>query len=231
VRTDDIARPEAIRNTPGDVVLWDYWRSTASYRVRIALNLAGIGYRSVPVDLVAGEQRHPAHLARNPQGLVPVLRIDGVELTQSLAIIDYLQDTGRLALRPADPLGRARVRAVALAIAAEMHPVCNARILARVEALAGRSEARGEWVRATLEPELKAVEAMLPEGKGPYAFGAKITEADLCIVPQIYNARRWEVDLGPTPRLAAIDAACATHPAFAAAHPDRVRAVLDQAPA
>lgn len=216
--------PEQSNSVAGEVVLWDYWRSSSSYRVRIALNLAGIEYRTVPVDLLAGAQRGPAHLARNPQGLVPVLGMDGAELTQSLAIIDYLQDSGRLDLRPTDPLERARVRAVVMAIAAEMHPVCNVRILERVEALTGRAEARREWVHATLAPELGAVEAMLPPAGGPYAFGDRITEADLCIVPQLYNARRWEVDLRPMPRLVAIDAACARHPAFAAAHPDRVRA-------
>ncbi len=223
--------PEATTRGTGEVVLWDYWRSTASYRVRIALNLAGIEYRAVPVDLLTGEQRAPAHLARNPQGLVPVLGIDGVELTQSLAIIDYLQDTGRLDLRPRDPLDRARVRAVALAIAAEMHPVCNLRVLERIEALTGRPEARGEWVRATLAPALKAVEAMLPADGSWYAFGDRITEADVCIVPQLYNARRWEVDLDAMPRLVAIDATCADHPAFSAAHPDRMRAALARAEA
>ncbi len=223
--------PEAHTRGTGEVVLWDYWRSTASYRVRIALNLAGIEYRTVPVDLLTGEQRAPAHLARNPQGLVPVLGIDGVRLTQSLAIIDYLQDTDRLELRLADPLDRARVRAVALAIAAEMHPVCNLRVLARIEELTGQPEARREWVRATLAPALKAVEAMLPADGSRYAFGDRITEADVCIVPQLYNARRWEVDLDATPRLVAIDAACADHPAFSAAHPDRVRAAPTQAEA
>ena len=215
------------RRTPppsaGAVVLWDYWRSSASYRVRIALNLAGIAYRTRAVDLLAQDQRSPEHLARNPQGLVPVLEIDGARLTQSLAILDYLEATGRLALRPADPLLQARIEAAVLAVAAEMHPVCNVRILARSEALTGRPEARGEWVRAILTPELQALETMLA-GPGPHAFGREITRADLCIVPQLYNARRWEVDLSDMPRLREIDAACGAHPAFIAAHPDRARA-------
>lgn len=208
-------------------VLFDYWRSTASYRVRIALNMAGITYRSIPVDLTRGEQVAADHIARNPQGLVPVLKIDGQQLTQSLAILDYLEDTGRLSLRPRDPLLQARVRAFTLAIAADIHPVCNLRILQKIEALTGRPEVRAEWVRDIMTPSLSSLEAMLPATEGTYAFGDDITEADIFLVPQLYNARRWEVDLGATPRLAAIDGACAAHPAFAMASPERVKPAVD----
>jgi len=205
----------------GRICLHDYWRSSASYRVRIALNLAGLAYESLPVDLDRAEQRGAAHLARNPQGLVPVLEIDGLVLTQSLAIIGYLEETGRLVLGPADPALRARSRAVAMAIAAEMAPICNRRVLDRVAALAGPEAAR-DWVAATLGPELAALEAMLADRPGPYAFGETVTLADLCLVPQIYNARRWEIDLRAMPRLVAIDTACRALPAFAAAAPERV---------
>jgi maleylacetoacetate isomerase len=208
---------------PGDIRLYDYWRSSASYRVRIALNLAGLAYESVPVDLAQAEQRADAHLARNPQGLVPVLEIDGQRLTQSLAIIFYLEETGRLRLAPADPALRARVRAFALAIAAEMAPICNRRVLERIEALTGRAEAAAEWITGTLGPELAALEAMLPGPPGPYAFGDAVTLADICLVPQLYNARRCNVDLSAMPRLRAIEAACRALPAFAEAAPERVR--------
>ena len=120
-----------------DVVLYDYWRSSASYRVRIALNLAGIAYDRVPVDLVAGAQRSDAHLARNPQGLVPVLDIDGVRLTQSLAILDYLDRSRNLNLLPPDPAERAKAQALAHAIAVDLHPVCNLSVAKHATALTG----------------------------------------------------------------------------------------------
>lgn len=202
-------------------VLYDWWRSSASWRVRIALHLAGIAFRAVPVNLVAGEQAAPANLARNPQGVVPTLEIDGLRLTQSLAIVGYLDETRGLGLLPADAAGRARVRAIAHAIAMDIHPVCNLSV-ARHAAAAGGAITLEGWMRHFIGPRLAAVEA-LAAGRGPYAHGDRISLADLVIVPQLYNARRYGVDLGPLPRLAAIDAALADHPAFAAAHPDRYR--------
>lgn len=210
---------------PAETVLYDWWRSTASWRVRIALNLAGLPYRAVPVDLTTGAQGAAAHRALNPQGLVPVLEIDGLRLTQSLAILDYLEDTGRLRLTPADPAARARVRAVCLAICADIHPVANLRVLDRIAALAG-VDARAAWAAATIRDGLVAVEAMLAlGGAGRHAMGDALTQADLCIPPQLYNAARWGVRTDDLPRLTAAAGAVADHPAFRAAHPDAVRAV------
>ena len=207
-----------------DTVLHDYWRSTASYRVRIALGLAGIAWQAVPVDLVAGAQRAPAHLARNPQGLVPVLEIDGLQLTQSIAILDYLEDTGRVRLRPADAGDLARMRSVVQAVAADLHPVCNLRVAAHVVAMTGQEAARGDWMRHFIRPGLEAVEQMLcPDG--PYAMGAALTQADLVLIPQLYNAARWGVETRDLPRLTRVAAACADLPAFEAARPEQVKPV------
>ena len=141
--------------------LHDYWRSSASYRVRIALGLVGERWQTVPVDLVAGAQRQPGHLARNPQGLVPALEIDGLTLTQSLAIIEYLDETRGAGFLPADPAGCARVRALAHAIAMEIHPICNLRVARHaVEASGGAITMEG-WMRAFIGPGLAAFEAML----------------------------------------------------------------------
>ncbi|WP_170343369.1 maleylacetoacetate isomerase [Ruegeria arenilitoris] len=205
-----------------DVVLYDYWRSSASYRVRIALNLAGIGYRAQTVDLVKGEQTAPAHLARNPQGFVPVLEIDGVQLTQSLAILDYLDRTRGLNLLPEEPVARARAQALAHAIAVDLHPVCNLKVARHATQLSGgKGDMPGDWMRHFIRPGLLAFEAML-EGfeQAPYCTGSAPGLADLCLIPQMYNARRWQVDLSDMPRILAVEAACADHPAFAAAHPD-----------
>ncbi|MDO6586746.1 maleylacetoacetate isomerase [Salipiger sp. 1_MG-2023] len=196
-----------------EVVLYDYWRSTASWRVRIGLHLAGIAFESRAVDLLHGDQRAAAHLARSPQGLVPVLDIDGIRLTQSLAMLDYLEATGRIALTPADPAQAARARAVALGIACDIHPVCNLRVVAHAAALSGRDETKAEWMRAFIRPGLEAIEAML-DAQGPFAMGDTLTLADLCIVPQLYNAARWGVQTNDLPRLTRVAAHCATLDAF-----------------
>ena len=204
------------------VVLYDYWRSSASYRVRIALNLAGIDYQAVVVDLVKGEHKDKAHISRNPQGLVPVLEIDGLRLTQSLAILDYLDHTRSLNLLPDDPADRARVQALAHSIAVDIHPVCNLSVARHATALSHEApDMPGAWMRHFIRPGLLAFEALLGGfEQAPYCTGARPGLADLCLIPQLYNARRWQVDLSDMPRLLRVEAACADHPAFAAAHPD-----------
>lgn len=199
--------------------LHDYWRSSASYRVRIALGLAGLDWQTIPVDLTSGAHRAPQHLAINPQGLVPVLEIDGQTLTQSLAIIEYLDETRRLGLLPGDPLGRARVRAIAHAIAMDIHPVCNLGVVRHATDRSGGAITIESWMTRFIGPGLAAVEAMA--GAGDHCLGHSITLADICLVPQIYNAQRWGIDLAAMPKLRRIAAHLDTLPTFAAAHPDR----------
>ena len=200
------------------IELHDYWRSSASYRVRIALGLAGLDWHSLPVDLTTGAQTAPAHLARNPQGLVPVLQIDGASLTQSLAILEYLDETLQLGLLPASALDRAKVRALAQAIACDIHPVCNLRVVKYATSHSGGAITTEGWMQAFITPGLAAVEAMVTGDL--HCFGPSVTLADLCLVPQLYNARRWGVDLSAMPRLTRIGAHLESLPAFAAAHPD-----------
>ncbi|WP_170547186.1 maleylacetoacetate isomerase [Ruegeria arenilitoris] len=207
-----------------EVILFDYGQSSASYRVRIALNLAGIAYRAVSVDLRDGAQKSQTHLARNPQGLVPVLEIDGLRLTQSLAIIDYLDQTRGLGLLSAEPAHRAKVAALAQSIAVDIHPVCNLSVAQYATTLGGGTDGTlGDWMRHFIRPGLLSFEALLAEfEQAPYCAGSQPGLADLCLIPQLYNARRWQVDLSELPRILAVEAACAAHPAFRAAHPDTV---------
>lgn len=201
-------------------ILYDYWRSSAAYRVRIALNLLGQPYTSIPVNLLTGEHRAPANLARNPQGLVPTLQIDDLTLTQSLAIIEYLNDTRDAAFLPAAPADRARVRALSYAIAMEIAPVCNLSTRNHAAAISGGTITADDWVRHFMQPGLRAFEAMLsPDSR--FCHGDSITMADIVLVPQIYNARRLGLDLTSLPRITTIMAALEAIPAIAAAHPDQ----------
>lgn len=206
-------------------VLYDYWRSSAAYRVRIALNLTHVAYDSVAVDLVRGGQRAPAYLARNPQGLVPALDIGTAMLTQSLAIIDYLDATyAAVPMVPADPVARAHVLAQALAIVADLHPIDNLRVLDRLTAQFGADQAaRDAWYAHWVTTGLTALEAMTRDVAGPFLGGAAPNLADVCLVPQLYNARRFAVATEPFPRLLAAEAAAAALPEVAAAHPDRAK--------
>lgn len=203
--------------------LYDYWRSSASYRVRMALNLLGEGFEVIPVDLLKAEQVGAANLARNPQGLVPTLEIDGLTLTQSLAIIEYLNDT-RGGLLPADAPGRARVRALSYAVAMEIHPICNLRVGRYVEAASAGAITMAGWQKKFIAEGLAAVEGLLSHpATGRFCHGDQITMADLCLLPQVYNARRWEVDVTSHVQICRIVAELEVIPAIAAAHPDKVK--------
>lgn len=205
-------------------VLFDYWRSSASYRVRIALNLKGVDYESVPVNLLESAQKDPAYVARNPQGFVPMLEMDGLRLTQSLAIIDYLDAAlPEPRLIPEAAADRAHVLALALAVAADIHPVNNLRILQYLKAPLGHDQAeRDEWYRHWLREGLAPLERLAAPRAGRFLFGDRPSLADICLVPQLYNARRFEVPLDDYPTLVAADAEANRIDAFAAAHPDRV---------
>lgn len=201
--------------------LHGYYRSTAAWRVRIALNLKGIAVRHVSHQLRRGEQRAPEFLQVNPQGLLPALEVDGGVLTQSLAIIEYLDETcPSPPLLPGEPLQRARVRAFAQAIACDVHPVQNLRVLGRLRRLGLAEEQVQAWARDVIEDGLAACATLVADQPGPFCFGAAPTLADLCLVPQLFNARRFDAvpDHG---RLLAIEAACLDLPAFADAAADR----------
>lgn len=203
-------------------VLYDYWRSSASYRVRLALALKDIPYRRIAVNLADGEQSHPEHLIRNPHGAVPVLDVDGLRITQSLAIIEYLDETrGGLHLLPKTPADRAHARSLALLIAADIHPLGNLSTLNRVTEIGGEV-AKLNWIRHYIANGLSSFERTLKEGEPtPFCCGDTPGLADICLIPQLYNAARWDVDIANLPRCKAAQAAMAELPAYASAHPDR----------
>jgi maleylacetoacetate isomerase len=204
--------------------LFDYFRSSASYRVRIALNLKRIDYESEPLNLLDGGHKGPAYRAINPQGLVPALEIDGHRLTQSLAIIDYLDSTRpEPPLIPTDPAEAAHVRALALIVACDVHPLNNLRVLKYLSGPLGQpQEARDSWYRHWVAEGLAALEAMASARAGRFLFGDFPTLADICLVPQMFNARRFEVPLGGYPTLVRADSEASRLEAFAAAHPDAI---------
>jgi maleylpyruvate isomerase len=203
--------------------LHGYFRSSASYRVRIALNLKGLRAEHLPHHLRKGEQRDPAYLAINPQGLVPTLESDaGAILTQSLAIIEWLDETyPEPPLLPKDPLRRAEVRAFAQALACDTHPVQNLKVLARLRELGVGEEQVTAWAGWANREGLAACEKLIASGAGPFCFGAAPTIADLCLVPQLANARRFGVDVNEFPRLLKAEAAAKAMKAFADAAPDK----------
>lgn len=200
--------------------LYDYFRSGAAYRVRIALNLKGIDVEHISRHLRKGEQRDPAYLKINPQGLVPSLVLeDGTVLTQSLAIIDWLEETRPSPpLLPKDPIRRAKVRAFALAIACDTHPVQNLRVLQRVKGLGQDDTA---WARAINLEGLTAVNELIRNENGPFCFGAEPTLADICLIPQVANARRFKADISGLTRLQEAIKACEAHKAFQDAEPEK----------
>jgi len=206
--------------------LHTYWRSSAAYRVRIVLALKGLEYESVPRHLLrdGGEQRRPDYLALNPQGLVPALEHDGHVLTQSLAICEYLDERFPVPpLLPASPRDRAPVRAMALAVACDIHPLNNLRVQQYLRDGLGQGEAAvSQWVRNWIAEGFGALEMLIGRysGDGRHSFGESVTLADACLVPQAYNARRAGLDLAAWPRLAAVTSYLEALPAFAAARPE-----------
>lgn len=213
-----------LHRTPA-MILHDYWRSSAAFRVRIALALKGLEPGRRYVHLRKGEQRAPGFLARNPQGLVPVLEDGPLTLTQSLAIIEYLEETHpKPPLLPARAAERAWVRAVALAVACEIHPLNNTRVLAWLERDLGLDEAaRNRWYAHWVSEGLAAIEKMLAArpGPGPFCLGAAPTIAAVCLVPQVFNAWRFKVPVEPYPLVLAVVEECMKLPAFDLAQPSR----------
>ncbi len=208
-------------------ILHNYFRSSSSYRVRIALNLKGLSYQYVPVHLNrdGGEQFHSGFKALNPQALVPVLDEDGVHVSQSLAILEYLEEKYPPApLLPVAIEDRAHVRQLALAIACEIHPLNNLRVLKFLTGSLGLNEdAKRNWIRHWTGLGLSALEQELSrsEKHGRFCFGDTPTMADCCLVPQLFNAQRFDIDLAPYPTLLKIDEECRRLPAFELAHPGR----------
>ena len=203
------------------LTLHSAWRSSAAYRVRIGLNLKGLAYDIVPVNLVASQHLEPAYAALNPQRLLPTLEVGSRTLTQSLAILEWLDETApEPRLLPADPFDRAVVRAMAEIVACDIHPVNNLRILRALTGLGVDEPGRDAWIQRWIIDGFEALELLIAQhGKG-FAFGDTPGLADCCLLPQVYNAERFKTDLTPFPGIRAVAARCAEHPAFAAAHPN-----------
>ena len=202
--------------------LFTFFRSSAAYRVRIALNFKGIAYDSVPVDLRPGEHRRPEYLARNPQGLVPALADGGAVIGQSLAILEYLEETHpEPLLLPREPLARAQVRAMALAIACDLHPLNNLRVLNYLRGPLGQDEQSvNAWYRHWIGVVFAGLEVQARASSDARTlFAGHVTLADVCLVPQLFNARRFHCDLAPYPTLTAVGAHLESLPAFAQAAP------------
>ncbi|NJC40583.1 maleylpyruvate isomerase [Brevundimonas alba] len=204
------------------MILHGYWRSGAAYRTRLALNLKGLAYEQSGVDLRTGAQRSEAFVALNPQGMVPALEVDGAILTQSPAILEWLEETHPTpALLPADALDRARVRAMAALVGCDIHPLNNLRVGKALRETFGADQAAVDaWAARWILPGFEALERLVATHGNGWCFGPTPTLADCYLVPQIYSARRFNVPLDAFPRLLAIEAAAQAHPAFVAAHPD-----------
>jgi maleylacetoacetate isomerase len=210
-----------------DLVLYSYWRSSAAFRARIALNLKGLRYETRAVHLVrgGGEQHSAAYAALNPQELVPTLADGDLVLTQSMAILEYLDETHpQPPLLPPDPAGRARVRALAQVVACDIHPIGNLRVLQELgTAFGATDEQKSLWMHRWVATGLRAFETMLTQSShtGRYCHGDTPGMADICLVPQVYNARRWKVPLDDCPTVLRIDAACTALAAFYQAMPEQ----------
>lgn len=204
--------------------LYTFFRSSAAYRVRIALNLKGLPYESIPKAFAKNEHRAADYLAVNPQGLIPALETDGVALSQSLAIMEYLDETHPApAFLPSDAIGRARVRSMALAIVADLHPIDNLRVLNYLRKELGQDDnGVNTWYRHWVTEGFKGLESQAREySKGSrYCYGDAVSLADICLVPQMFNARRFETDLSAFPTLVAISKHLESLPQFDAARPE-----------
>ncbi len=209
-----------------EIKLYTYFRSSAAYRVRIALNIKNIAYQAVIKHLTrdGGEHRKPAYLALNPQGLIPALDDEGTVLSQSLAIIEYLEERyPEPALLPVDSIARAQVRCMAQSIACDIHPLNNLRVLVYLREKLGQGEqALNGWYRHWINEGFKALEvwAVQHSADGKHCFGSDVTVADICLVPQVYNARRFNTDLASFPTLCGISSYLESLQAFKDAHPD-----------
>jgi maleylpyruvate isomerase len=204
------------------MILHGYWRSGASYRVRIGLGLKGLAYQTAALDLRKGEQKAPAFLAINPQGMTPALQQGETVLTQSPAILEWLEETHpEPPLLPKDAQDRAQVRAMAALIGCDIHPLNNLRVLKYLKQPLGHEQAEIDaWAQHWIEAGFAALEEIAEGSPGPYLFGAAVTMADVCLVPQMYNARRVRADLTHFPRLVAIDKALNALPAVRKARPE-----------
>jgi maleylacetoacetate isomerase len=206
-------------------VLYGYYRSSAAYRVRIGLALKNIPYETAPIHLVKGEQRSQEFLALNPQGFVPALAIDGFVLAQSQAILEYLDETRpNPAFLPATPQDRALARRLAQIVVADIHPLNNTRVAGYLKSTFSQTDdAVQDWMRHWIAEGFKAFETLVAPSSNGFCIGDQPGLADIILVPQLYNARRFSLDLTPFPTLVAIERNCVALPAFAAAHPDRQR--------
>ena len=205
------------------MILHSYWRSGTSYRTRIALNLKGLAYEQAGIDLRTGAQKSDAFLALNPQGLVPALEADGAVLTQSPAILEWLEETHpEPPLLPTSSVARAQVRAMAALVACDIHPLNNLRVLKALrETFDADQDAVDAWAGRWITAGFEALEALIERHGDGWCFGAAPTLADCCLIPQVYSARRFNTPLDAFPRILAIEEKAAGHPAFMAAHPDR----------
>ena len=205
-------------------LLHDYFRSSACYRVRILLNLKGVDYDRHSVNLAEGAQKDPAYRALNPQGFVPMLEIDGLKLTQSLSIAVYLDQTRpEPLLMPRDPADGAHVRALALTVACDIHPLNNLRVLKYLSGTLDATQDQNDaWYAHWVTEGLAALESLAAPRAGAFLFGDSPTLADVMLVPQLYNARRFAVPIAPYPSLRRADESASALPAFAAAHPDMI---------
>lgn len=204
-----------------ELTLYSYWRSTTAYRVRIALGLKGLAFKTVSVDLTKGEQSAPDYMKLNPGQGVPTLVLpDGTVLSQSMAILNWLDRTYPTpALAPADPLGRAKVEAAALTIACDIHPINNLKVINRLKSMGHSQDEAILWMQDWMRRGFEAYEGLI-ETNTAFSFGDTPTLADICLIPQLYNAHRWGLALGTFSRLTEIETRCLALPAFEAARPE-----------